>query len=365
MDSEGLLGSPPACSWESFTPEKRAFAAQPGGVFPLRDNDFSAGSYMIHVGAAGKDGLALPPAVWNTYGPYKLSGGHRYKAVIEDGSGTPLPIALRWEEDSADLLPYGEPTTCSSRVYVRNNVFGDTWYAICLERVEPAEIKGCNWESITPDPMAFAAQPGGVFPLQANDFLAGSYRIYVGPAGEDGLCIPPATWYAFGPYNLSGGHKYKAVIEDSATHLPIALRWEEESSDLLLYGDPAPGFSRVYVRNNVAGDTWYAICMPRQISGVIGSCDWTGTWSTNWGDMILEQDGISVAGNYTWDNGRIQGTVSGDKLIGTWSEAPSYSPSHDAGDIEFTLADDCKSFTGYWRYGREGSWSGGWTGTRQ
>jgi len=115
---------------------------------------------------------------------------------------------------------------------------------------------GCNWQPFTPDQTAFAAQPGGVFPL--NDVVAGSYRILVGPAGKDGHDLPPATWNAFGPYNLRGGHKYKALIEGPGGKF---LRFEEDSADLLLYSSPPAGFARVYARNNCVGDTWYAICL--------------------------------------------------------------------------------------------------------
>lgn len=91
---------------------------------------------------------------------------------------------------------------------------------------------------------------------------------------------------------------------------------------------------------------------------------WTGTWSTNWGQMVLTQTGDTVTGNYTWDNGKITGKVVGNKLVGTWSEAPSYSPPNDAGDFEFTMSADGKSLSGVWRYGSSGGWSGDWTGTK-
>lgn len=97
-----------------------------------------------------------------------------------------------------------------------------------------------------------------------------------------------------------------------------------------------------------------------------GACDWTGTWDTNWGKMELVQTGTRVTGTYEHDNGKIVGEESGNSLIGTWSEAPSYSPPDDAGDFEFTISPDCNSFTGKWRYGStSGDWKvGGWTGDR-
>ena len=80
--------------------------------------------------------------------------------------------------------------------------------------------------------------------------------------------------------------------------------------------------------------------------------------------MVLVQTGNNVSGTYTHDSGHIVGTVSGNKLTGTWSEAPSYSPTYDAGDVELTISDDCHSMMGQWRYGSTGGWSGSWSGTR-
>ncbi|OPX76460.1 MAG: hypothetical protein A4E44_00656 [Methanosaeta sp. PtaB.Bin018] len=103
---------------------------------------------------------------------------------------------------------------------------------------------------------------------------------------------------------------------------------------------------------------------PAGVTTGSAACDWSGRWETNWGTMTLQQVGDSVTGDYTHDQGRIAGRVVGNKLIGTWSEYPTYSPSSDAGDAELTISEDCRTFTGRWRYGSVGEWSGDWTGTR-
>lgn len=95
-----------------------------------------------------------------------------------------------------------------------------------------------------------------------------------------------------------------------------------------------------------------------------GNYSWEGEWDSNWGKMVLTQNGGVVTGTYTWDAGRITGTVSGNKLFGTWAESPSYAPNKDAGAIEFTMSEDGMSFTGKWCYGSSGSWSG-WQGTKR
>ena len=93
------------------------------------------------------------------------------------------------------------------------------------------------------------------------------------------------------------------------------------------------------------------------------SATWTGVWATNWGNMELTQSDGSVTGTYVHDEGQIQGTVQGNKLIGTWSEYPSYAPPDDAGEFEFTLSPDGNSFLGRWRYDSSGDWDE-WSATR-
>ena len=98
--------------------------------------------------------------------------------------------------------------------------------------------------------------------------------------------------------------------------------------------------------------------MPREVTS------FQGVWDTSWGEMRLTQSGASVTGTYTHNKGKITGIVKGNILTGKWSEAPSYSEPHDAGDVELELSEDGNSFSGRWRYGSSGAWDGVWTGTR-
>jgi hypothetical protein len=117
----------PAGSWESFTPDIRSYAAQPGRVFPLKQGDFPAGRYMIYVAPTGKNGLSAPNNA-KAFGPYTLRSEKRYKAWIHTSGKV-----LGWEEESADLLRYlTHPLPGFARIYFRNNVDGDEWYAICV-----------------------------------------------------------------------------------------------------------------------------------------------------------------------------------------------------------------------------------------
>ena len=142
--------TPPSCVWDSFTNDPRQFAAQPGGVFPLRRN-YKTGQYLVHVGPAGKDGLAIPPATWRTFGPFDVTAGNKYAAIIQKGLGT--VCELKWEKNSARLQMYSNPPAGSpglaghAVVYVRNDS-NDQWYALCLEPVgapggKPEHLSEC------------------------------------------------------------------------------------------------------------------------------------------------------------------------------------------------------------------------------
>jgi hypothetical protein len=51
-------------------------------------------------------------------------------------------------------------------------------------------------------------------------------------------------------------------------------------------------------------------------------------------------------------------------MIGKWSEAPSYQPPDDAGDLDLQQLPDSNSFKGKWRYGLGWPWAGEWNGRR-
>lgn len=95
---------------------------------------------------------------------------------------------------------------------------------------------------------------------------------------------------------------------------------------------------------------------------ILENVNWQGLWQTQWGQMVIQQNDNNITGTYVHDNGKIKGTITGTLLKGTWSEAPTYLPPKDAGEFEFTLSADSKSFTGRWRYGNKGEWQTGWDG---
>jgi hypothetical protein len=95
-------------------------------------------------------------------------------------------------------------------------------------------------------------------------------------------------------------------------------------------------------------------------------CNCTGRWKTNWGEMTLTQTANNkVTGQYTHDNGKIEGTIYGNSFSGRWSESPTYQDPNDGGLVELNFRPDCMSFTGRWKYGTSGDWKeNNWTGEK-
>jgi hypothetical protein len=119
----------------------------------------------------------------------------------------------------------------------------------------------------------------------------------------------------------------------------------------------------VITRGAIAGPPPAGTPTPTPTPTLTPAGTWTGVWATNWGNMELTQSDSSVTGTYAHDQGQIEGTVQGNKLIGTWSEYPSYAPPDDAGEFEFTMSPDGNSFLGRWRYDSVGDWEE-WSATR-
>ena len=101
------------------------------------------------------------------------------------------------------------------------------------------------------------------------------------------------------------------------------------------------------------------------VGGGGGSLSFTGSWNTNWGTQTMSVSGNTLTGSYTYDSGKISGTVSADgrTFTGKWSEAPTYAGPQDAGPVTLALSADGNSFSGTWSYDGGGG-GGGWSGTR-
>lgn len=86
-----------------------------------------------------------------------------------------------------------------------------------------------------------------------------------------------------------------------------------------------------------------------------------GVWTSTFGEMRLRQVGGRVTGTYTFQDGTIEGRVTGNVLRFWWLERAS--GGRGAGSL--TLAEDGESFAGRWNSGDDPDAGGSeWTGRR-
>ena len=83
----------------------------------------------------------------------------------------------------------------------------------------------------------------------------------------------------------------------------------------------------------------------------------TGVYNTDFNEMTIQQNGSKFTGTYKWNNGRVEGTISGHTATGWWYQ------SNGKGKFVFDFNSDFSAFTGKW--GRDNATpSGQWNGKR-
>jgi hypothetical protein len=89
--------------------------------------------------------------------------------------------------------------------------------------------------------------------------------------------------------------------------------------------------------------------------------DFFGTWSGDWGTLLLGREGNRVLGAYTTMSGTIVGKIEGDILRGWWSDPPRTEPQH-LGRVEFRLfrKDGDLYLDGRYRIGTSDDWNEDW-----
>lgn len=70
-----------------------------------------------------------------------------------------------------------------------------------------------------------------------------------------------------------------------------------------------------YGKDSIGGGRWNGNMLE------VANLDVTGTWNTSYNKMYLEQKYNTVVGKYDKNNGRVEGILEGNILIGTWFES--------------------------------------------
>lgn len=90
--------------------------------------------------------------------------------------------------------------------------------------------------------------------------------------------------------------------------------------------------------------------LARQLAG-----HWRKTGFTFADQHYFRVRGASFEAAYDWDDGRMVGTIEGNRVRGWWTETPSRQPPADAGKAEFRLVKTRRGIEliGTWGYGDE------------
>jgi hypothetical protein len=86
---------------------------------------------------------------------------------------------------------------------------------------------------------------------------------------------------------------------------------------------------------------------------------WTGAWQCGQQQIWLLQTGSQIIGWYDEQNGDIAGNVTGNTLVGTWTDASG------AKDIQLSMAADGSSFSGHYRASPSSNWISHFSCTRK
>ena len=89
------------------------------------------------------------------------------------------------------------------------------------------------------------------------------------------------------------------------------------------------------------------------LASATGSRDISGSYTSNWGAVTLHQHGVRVTGTYVYEDGRLDGTLVGNKLTYTWHERDA------SGRGIFVIASD-GDLVGTWGIGSDDTSGGGW-----
>jgi len=211
----------------------------------------------------------------------------------------------------------------------------------------------------------FSNETTTVLVSEVPSFIVTSVTVSADPPYFSGACPTTVTFYGAIAVSGPGTVTYRWESSQGATGQMLSINFLGagllEVSTTLQAETTGSNWLRLHVFtpneiiSNQANFTLNCASAPGGI--------WEGTWSTTYGMMIWTQTGNQVSGNYEHSNGHITGTVSGNVLTGTWSEAPSYAPPDNAGDVQLTISPDGKTFTGGWRFDSSGSWTMNWNGT--
>lgn|GEM_PF-2542361 len=180
--------------------------------------------------------------------------------------------------------------------------------------------------------------------------ISGTYKTDFGT-----LTIQQNGWQVAGTYDHMGGR-----IEGTLNGYTLSGMWYQTNGKgrfIFTFNTDGSGFKGKwgYDTAELSG-TWngtrIGAVTPQPVMLVAGIFD------TDFGELTLQQNGISVTGTYTHQNGRVEGTLNGNTFAGWWYQ------SNGKGRVVFVFDSGASSFTGKWSY-NDAEPSSPWNGKRK
>jgi outer membrane protein OmpA-like peptidoglycan-associated protein len=244
------------------------------------------------------------------------------------------------EEDSINLLSLQEGTI----PVVTPTTYGD-WHAWNMLDDSPQSGWACAEGNI--DNNVFVFEMVGAATLERFEFDTAS--VDAAGAGAKDILVEVST--------ASASTGFTKVLETSLANKRNGQMFPSEKQT------PAR-WIRLTIRNNHGNVEWTELFSFRgfgQRSPVPEPAEISGTYSTEYSEFHVLQQGTALTGCYEYDNGILEGAIEGRVMKITWQEAGG---PYDKGPAVMVFSEDGQSFRGFWWHGYnatkapDGTWDG-------
>lgn len=153
----------------------------------------------------------------------------------------------------------------------------------------------------------------------------------------------------------NGSYTMEGFISDKKVTASLGEMYENEKVELYLSEDGKSFRGLAFPDGRSKGLNFKGAMRKLPSNKILSSfkpsTSWTGVWYTDFGTMILAQEGTKVTGSFDKDENAISATITGNKIKGTFTE------NGMQGEFEFELLPDNSTFEGNWRYTGEEDWA--------
>lgn len=162
-----------------------------------------------------------------------------------------------------------------------------------------------------------------------------------------------------GSYSYEGG-QISGMLEGNT----MPCTWSQNNGSGNCIASFSNNFKHIDLKWNYAGETdwkgdWGGTLIRQRGSSepFYNDSPRVRVYDTNYGAMTLHFDGSEVSGSYTYQGGKISGTLEGDTMPCSWSQ------NNGSGSCIATFSNNFRRIDLKWNYAGETGWKGDWGGT--